>query len=88
MAETPGMYLLAGNDIFTLIDDPTFAGYQIRVSFYEIYCGKLYDLLNKRRELHCRTDAKQRVKIVNLTETAIGDIEELMNVIHYGLSAR
>lgn len=88
MAETPGMYLLAGNDIFTLLDDPTFEGFSIRVSFYEIYCAKLYDLLNKRTELHCRTDAKQRVKVVNLTETNVTDIEELMNVIHYGLSCR
>lgn len=58
MAETPGMYLLAGNDIFTLLEDPTFEGYSLRLSFYEIYCGKLFDLLNKRKELQCRTDAK------------------------------
>ncbi len=88
MAQTPGMYLLAGSDIFTIINDPTFYGYSLRISFYEIYCGKLFDLLNKRRELHCRTDAKQRVKVVGLTETPIADVEELMNVIHYGLSCR
>ena len=88
MAQTPGMYLLAGNDIFTLLEDPQFTGYSLRLSFYEIYCGKLFDLLNKRKELQCRTDAKSRVKIVNLTETPVSDIEELMNVIHYGLSCR
>lgn len=29
------------------------------VSFYEIYCGKLYDLLNGRNLLFLREDAKQ-----------------------------
>ena len=29
MAETPGMYLLAGNDIFTIIEDPAFSGYSL-----------------------------------------------------------
>ena len=88
MAETPGMYLLAGNDIFTIIEDPAFSGYSLWVSFYEIYCGKLFDLLNKRKELVCRTDAKNRVKISYLTETPIDSLEELMNVIHYGLQVR
>ena len=71
MIRTPGMYLLAGQDIFTIAQDPTFAGFTLKLSFYEIYCGKLFDLLNKRRELVCRTDAKDNVKVVGLTETPI-----------------
>jgi kinesin family protein 2/24 len=47
MTKTPGMYLLAGQDIFTIVQDPSFNGFSLRLSFYEIYCGKLYDLLNK-----------------------------------------
>lgn len=88
MIRTPGMYLLAGQDIFTIVQDPSFAGFSLRLSFYEIYCGKLFDLLNKRRELVCRTDAKDNVKVVGLTETPVQDIEDLMNCIHYGLAAR
>lgn len=87
MIWTPGMYLLAGQDIFTIIQDPSFQGFTLWLSFYEIYCGKLFDLLNKRRELQCWTDAKNNVKVVNLTETPIQDIEDLMNCIHYGLAA-
>lgn len=87
MIQTPGMYLLAGQDIFTIIQDPSFKGFSLRLSFYEIYCGKLFDLLNKRKELQCRTDAKNNVKVVNLTETPVQDIEDLMNCIHYGLAA-
>jgi kinesin family protein 2/24 len=38
------------------------------ISFYEIYCGKLFDLLDNRKPLPCREDAKQIVNIVGLTE--------------------
>ena len=39
-----GMYTLAGLDIFQKLTP----GLIVTVSFYEIYCGKLYDLLNER----------------------------------------
>ena len=47
----PGMYVLAAYDIFTLLEDPTYQGFHIGMSFYEIYCGKLFDLLNRRQEV-------------------------------------
>ena len=48
---TPGMYLLAAYDIFTLLQQPQYAGFSIWASFYEINCGKLFDLLNERNQL-------------------------------------
>jgi kinesin family member 2/24 len=56
-----GMYLLAANDIFHLLDQDDFQGIKLYVSFYEIYCSKLFDLLNERQLLHCREDARQKV---------------------------
>ena len=47
-----GLYLLAAEDVFSIkknLNDLT-----VWVSFYEIYCGKLYDLLNQRNILHVR----------------------------------
>jgi len=32
---------------------------ELYLSFYEIYCGKLFDLLNDRAAVHCREDGKQ-----------------------------
>lgn len=61
----PGLYLLAAFDIINLLN--SYPDYFLQVSFYEIYCGKLYDLLNKRVLLHCREDGKQKVNIVGLT---------------------
>ncbi len=43
----PGMYYLGAEDIFTLRDS-SYSNFKINVSFYEIYCGKLFDLLNNR----------------------------------------
>lgn len=64
----PGMYLLAANDLFTnLQNDPRNVG----VSFYEIYCGKLLDLLNNKELVHAREDKHQNVHIQGLTEVPI-----------------
>lgn len=61
-----GMYYLGAEDIFA-IRDMEYPTLEIYVSFYEIYCGKLFDLLNSREMLQAREDAKQNVNIVGLT---------------------
>ena len=52
----PGLYLLASFDIINYLTQ--FPDLVLVVSFYEIYCGKLFDLLSNRKELVCREDAK------------------------------
>lgn len=54
----PGLFLLAASDIFTKIQQNRW-NLQVWVSFYEIYCGKLFDLLNDRKTLCAREDGKQ-----------------------------
>jgi len=58
------------------------------VSFYEIYCGKLYDLLNNKQLLHAREDGKQNVNIVGIQEKKINDVQSLMQIIEFGNSNR
>jgi len=58
------------------------------LSFYEIYCGKLYDLLNQRELLQCREDAKQQVNIVGLTEYHVTKVDQIMSAIQAGLGNR
>jgi kinesin family member 2/24 len=62
----PGLYLHAAYDIIELLK--SFEDLELHLSFYEIYCGKLYDLLNNKEVITCREDAKQNVNIVGLTE--------------------
>jgi kinesin family protein 2/24 len=52
----PGLYLLAAYDVIGYLGQYT--DYELYVSFYEIYCGKLFDLLNSRQEIVCREDGK------------------------------
>ena len=47
---------LAAYDIIDLLE--AYEGLELYLSFYEIYCGELYDLLNKRTKVMCREDAK------------------------------
>ena len=62
----PGLYLLAAYDLIELLN--AYEDLELYLSFYEIYCGKLFDLLNNRNPVTCREDGKQKVNIVGLTE--------------------
>jgi len=57
-AFVPGLFLLAASDIFNKIIQNRW-NLCVWVSFYEIYCGKLFDLLNDRKILCAREDGKQ-----------------------------
>lgn len=84
--QVPGLYLLASFDIINYLTQ--FPDLVLVISFYEIYCGKLFDLLNNRKDLICREDAKQKINIVGLTEVPVKDVEEIMKVIGCGLQER
>ncbi|KNH07386.1 MCAK-like kinesin [Perkinsela sp. CCAP 1560/4] len=80
----PGIYVLAAEEILNRLE-PSMS---VRASFFEIYAGKLYDLLNQRGMLHCREDGKGNVNIVGLTGHGVFSISELVNIIEYGNSTR
>ena len=80
-----GMYLLAAKDIFKICWEEEFDDIRIGVSFYEIYCGKAFDLLNEWEMCPIRVDSKERVNIVGLKEKMIPNTESLMSLINSGL---
>ena len=85
----PGLYLFASYDIFNIIEtNDSFKNLQIYSSFYEIYSGKLFDLLNNRKTLIAREDAKQNINIVGLTEKKVVNLQGLMTLIESGEKAR
>ena len=62
-SDVPGLFLLSAQEIFDTIKTVAITQKKekinITVSFYEIYCGKLFDLLNGRNLLFLREDGKQ-----------------------------
>jgi kinesin family protein 2/24 len=84
----PGLYLMAANDIFQILENPDYAHIIIGISFYEIYCGKAHDLLNNREHCPIRVDAKENVNIVGLKEKIITNTESLMALINHGMGVR
>ncbi|KAK4783937.1 hypothetical protein SAY86_018305 [Trapa natans] len=63
-------------------------GFQLYVSFFEIYGGKLFDLLSDRKKLCMREDGKQQVCIVGLQEYSVTDVETIKELIERGNATR
>ena len=86
---TFGLYALAGYDVFQIVkNDPKFQNFSIFVSFYEIYCDKLFDLLNNRNRLETREDYKHDINIIGLSENKTNSLEELMRIVDIGSKQR
>lgn len=84
----PGLYLLSGYDIFNQLSKEEYKHLQVFISFYEIYCGKLFDLLNDRNMLIAREDGKGNICIGGLSERQAFSLNDLMKVIEIGLRSR
>eukprot|EP00268_Persea_americana_P033147 TRINITY_DN3288_c0_g3_i3.p1 TRINITY_DN3288_c0_g3~~TRINITY_DN3288_c0_g3_i3.p1 ORF type:complete len:463 (-),score=108.33 TRINITY_DN3288_c0_g3_i3:420-1808(-) len=81
--------LKASQDILTLMHrNYRNHGFQLYVSFFEIYGGKLFDLLNDRRKLCMREDGKQKVCIVGLQEYRVSNVDTIRELIEKGNATR
>ncbi|XP_010078029.1 PREDICTED: kinesin-like protein KIF24 [Pterocles gutturalis] len=81
----PGLYALAAKDIFRHLEaSQPRKDLLVLISFYEIYCGQLYDLLNGRKRLFAREDSKHVVQIVGLREVQVDSVDLLLEVILKG----
>uniref|UniRef100_A0A2M4BGJ6 Kinesin-like protein n=1 Tax=Anopheles marajoara TaxID=58244 RepID=A0A2M4BGJ6_9DIPT len=85
-----GIYALAAKDFFELLHSPQYRDYYFTVtaSFYEIYSGKVFDLMADKRKLRVLEDGKQKVQLVGLKETTVSTVEEVLAVINAGNSVR
>ncbi|XP_070662119.1 kinesin-like protein KIN-13B [Malus domestica] len=81
--------LKASQDILRLmLETYRNQGFQLFVSFFEIYGGKLFDLLNDRKKLCMREDGKQQVCIVGLQEYRVSNVDTVREFIEKGNSTR
>uniref|UniRef100_A0AAQ6IHG5 Kinesin motor domain-containing protein n=1 Tax=Anabas testudineus TaxID=64144 RepID=A0AAQ6IHG5_ANATE len=77
----PGLYALAVRDIFAhLSDTHTYSRLLVYVSFFEIYRGQLYDLLDHRKRLFAREDGQKVVHIAGLRDVRVDSVSSLLEV--------
>lgn len=58
------------------------------VSFFEIYGGQCYDLLNGKSKLNILEDKNNNVRIQGLSERPAGSPQEMLGIIEFGNSVR
>ncbi|KAI9019374.1 P-loop containing nucleoside triphosphate hydrolase protein [Phycomyces nitens] len=83
-----GLYVLAAKDIFTLLKKPENEHLSAWIGLYEIYQGHIYDLLNERKKIYAREDAKRNVIISGLREYPIDNVSNLIQVFEFGSNER
>lgn len=86
----PGLLELASQDCFRWLQAPEFEyHYGLYVSFYEIYCNKVYDLLNRRQLVRAlETNSTGGVIVKDLKQLKVEDVDTLLRVISSGLDQR
>uniref|UniRef100_A0A673B4Q9 Kinesin-like protein n=1 Tax=Sphaeramia orbicularis TaxID=375764 RepID=A0A673B4Q9_9TELE len=85
-----GIYALAAQDVFALLNHRRYANLDLSVyvSFFEIYNGKVYDLLNKKAKLRVLEDDRQQVQVVGLEEVYVSAAEDVIKMIQMGSACR
>ncbi|KAL5202063.1 hypothetical protein ABZP36_013015 [Zizania latifolia] len=82
--------LRAAQDMARLLHQPVYRNqnFKLWLSYFEIYGGKLFDLLSDRRQLLMREDGKKQVCIVGLQEFEVSDVQIVKEYIERGNAAR
>lgn len=83
-----GLYVLAARDLFDYASRKEHSHLRIGASLFEIYGGKLFDLLNDRAQVKCLENHKGRVCFPGLSEHPISSADELMQLIEAGSNNR
>ncbi|XP_037025937.1 kinesin-like protein Klp10A isoform X5 [Bradysia coprophila] len=85
-----GIYAMAAKDVFTQLRGPKYRHLNLvtSCSFFEIYSGKVFDLLADKQKLRVMEDGKQQVQVVGLTEKVVDNVDEVLKIINHGNSTR
>ncbi|KAM8854139.1 kinesin-like protein KIF2A [Synchiropus picturatus] len=85
-----GIYALSARDVFLMLKKPCYKKLDLQVyaTFFEIYSGKVFDLLNRKAKLRVLEDGKQQVQVVGLQEREVKVTEDVLKLIEMGNSCR
>ncbi|CAL0307222.1 unnamed protein product [Lupinus luteus] len=82
--------LRAAGDLVRQLHQPVYWNqrFKLWLSYFEIYGGKLFDLLSDRKKLCMREDGRQQVCIVGLQEFEVSDVQIVKEFIEKGNASR
>ncbi|CAJ0586546.1 unnamed protein product, partial [Mesorhabditis spiculigera] len=84
-----GIYSLAANDVFRLQrGEFRSLGLEVGCSFFEIYGGKVFDLLKNKNLLRVLEDGKKEVQVVGLKEESVTSDQQVLDLIKRGSDMR
>ncbi|XP_004434798.1 PREDICTED: kinesin-like protein KIF2B [Ceratotherium simum simum] len=85
-----GIYALVAQDVFLLLKTLAYEKLDLKVygTFFEIYGGKVYDLLNWKKQLQVLEDGHQQIQVVGLREQEVCCVEDVLNLVELGNSCR
>ncbi len=86
--ENFGVYFLSAYDVFHCLAEGKNSHLSVSVSLFEIYGGRLLDLLNNRNQVKCLEDHKGKVCFPGLSEHRVTNPGHLMQIIEAGASNR
>jgi len=87
---TKGIYLMCAKDVFQYLKSPKYRhlNVQVSASFFEIYSGKVFDLLNNKSKLRVLEDGKNVVQVVGLQERVCETPDDVLKLIISGSQVR
>ncbi len=83
-----GIYALTARDVFKYVHGKFKGTLEVYCTFFEIYCGKVYDLLNNKKKLRVLEDHKNMVQVVDIREQPLNSVEDVLSLIQYGMNIR
>jgi len=85
-----GIYAMATKDVFKYLNSPKYKNLKLQVScsYFEIYSGKVFDLLSGKSKLRVLEDGKQQVVVVGLAERVVTCVEDVLKHITSGNNLR
>uniref|UniRef100_A0A8C0DWL7 Kinesin-like protein n=1 Tax=Balaenoptera musculus TaxID=9771 RepID=A0A8C0DWL7_BALMU len=85
-----GIYAMVAQDVFLLLKTSAYKKLDLKVygTFFEIYGGKVYDLLNWKKTLQVLEDGSQQIQVVGLQEQKVCGVEDMLNLAELGNSCR
>jgi len=60
----------------------------VYASYFEIYSGKVFDLLNKKKKLSVLEDGKNQIQVVGLSEELVQNVDDVLHLIATGNNVR